>query len=57
MTNDPLTHAHDRQCVNVYDNDETDFWTALGINKERLEQLAKAEDDRADGVRRALTTT
>ena len=55
MSDDPKKEAQDRQRINVHEDYEVQYWTkALGVTKERLEQLVKEHGDRADDVRRAL---
>ena len=55
MSDDPKKQAQDRQRINVHEDYEVQYWTkALGVTKERLEQLVKEHGDRAYDVRRAL---
>jgi Protein of unknown function (DUF3606) len=55
MSDDPKKQAQDRQRINVHEDYEVRYWTkALGVTKERLQQLVKEHGDRADDVRRAI---
>jgi hypothetical protein len=55
MADDKTKTAQDRQRINVHEDYEVAYWTeALGVTRERLEQLVKAHGDRADDVVRAL---
>jgi hypothetical protein len=54
VPDDPRKQAQDCQSVSIHDNGEADFWTALGISKERLEQAGNDDRDRGDDLRRAL---
>jgi hypothetical protein len=55
MADDPTKYAQDRQRINIHQDYEVEYWTeALGVSRERLEQLVKDHGDRADDVRRAL---
>ena len=55
MADDKTKTAQDRQRINIQEDYEVRYWTeALGVTRERLEQLVKDHGDRAGDVRRAL---
>jgi hypothetical protein len=55
MADDKTKTAEDHQRIKVHEDYEVSYWTeALGVTRERLEQLVKDHGDRADGVVGAL---
>ena len=56
MADDKTKIAQDRQRINIHEDYEVHYWTeALGVSRERLEQLVQDHGDQADDVRRVLS--